>query len=78
MSYYQHPDWYREDMKALFDLLLQRRLTPIIAKRFRLEEAADAHELLSDGSVSGRIMLVTKVDENAVTYFSDVPGQCKQ
>lgn len=55
----RHPDWYREDMTFLFDLLSQRKLTPIVAKRLGLEKAADAHGLLSDGSVTGRIMLVT-------------------
>jgi NADPH2:quinone reductase len=54
----RRPDWYRQDMTSLFDLLSQGRLTPIVARRLGLEEAADAHELLSDGSVTGRIMLV--------------------
>jgi NADPH2:quinone reductase len=54
----RQPDWYREDMIHLFDLLSQGKLTPIVAKQLRLEEAAAAHELLSDGSVEGRIMLV--------------------
>jgi NADPH2:quinone reductase len=53
-----HSDWYREDMASLFDLLSQGKLTPIIAKRLGLDEAAKAHELLSDGSLTGRIMLV--------------------
>jgi NADPH2:quinone reductase len=54
----RHPDWYREDMTSLFELLSQGKLTPIVAKRLGLEEATHAHELLSDGSVTGRIMLV--------------------
>jgi NADPH2:quinone reductase len=54
----RHPDWYREDMASLFDLLSQGKLTPIVAKRLGLEEATHAHELLSDDSVTGRIMLV--------------------
>ena len=53
----RHPDWYREDMTSLFDLASQGRLTPRVAKRLRLDEAAAAHELLSDSSVMGRIML---------------------
>lgn len=47
-------------MTSLFDLLSQGQLTPIVAKRLALEEAADAHELLSDSSVTGRIMLVMR------------------
>lgn len=56
----RHPDWYREDMTSLFDLLSQGKLTPIVAKRLGLEEATHAHELLSDGSLTGRIMLVMR------------------
>lgn len=45
---------------ALLALLSQDRLTPIIAKELGLEEAAQAHELLSEGSLRGRIMLVMR------------------
>jgi NADPH:quinone reductase-like Zn-dependent oxidoreductase len=44
-------------MTFLFDLLSQGKLTAIIAKRVGLEEAAEAHALLSDTSLQGRIML---------------------
>jgi NADPH2:quinone reductase len=54
----RHPDWYREDMTALLGLLSRGKLTPIIAKRLRLDEAVRAHELLAEGSLTGRIMLV--------------------
>lgn len=45
-------------MNALFVLLSQGKLTPIMAKRLRLDEAVRAHELLGEGSMTGRIMLV--------------------
>jgi NADPH2:quinone reductase len=54
----RHPDWYCEDMTSLFGLLSRAELTPVVAKRLGLEEAARAHELLGDGSLTGRIMLV--------------------
>ncbi len=54
----RRPDWYREDMAALLDLLSRGKLTPIIAKRLELDEAVRAHELLAEGSLTGRIMLV--------------------
>jgi len=54
----RHSDWYREDMTALFALLSGGKLSPIIAKRLGLDEAVRAHELLVEGSLMGRIMLV--------------------
>jgi NADPH2:quinone reductase len=54
----QHPDWFRTDLKILFDLLAHRKIRPVIAKRMRLEKAAYAHELLVQSSVAGKIVLV--------------------
>lgn len=52
-----NPEWFREDMTTLFDLLAKRKIRPIIADRIPLEDAARAHELLGQGSVEGRIIL---------------------
>ena len=52
------PAWFRGDLIALFDLLQQRRIKPLIAQRFPLVEARQAHELLGKGGVTGKIVLV--------------------
>jgi NADPH2:quinone reductase len=52
------PALFRQDLMALFDLLGQRKIKPLIAKRFRLAEARCAHELLGRGGVTGKIVLV--------------------
>jgi NADPH2:quinone reductase len=52
------PALFREDVIALFDLLQQRKIRPMIARRFPLAEAAHAHELLGKGGVTGKIVLV--------------------
>ena len=52
------PAWFRQDLIALLDLLQQQRIKPIIAQRFRLVEARQAHELLGKGGVTGKIVLV--------------------
>lgn len=52
------PRWFREDMATLFDLLSDRKIKPVIAARMPLTEAVHAHELVSSGSVIGRIVLV--------------------
>jgi NADPH:quinone reductase-like Zn-dependent oxidoreductase len=52
------PAWFRQDVIALFDLLQQHKITPLIAQRFPLTEARHAHEVLGKGGVTGKIVLV--------------------
>ena len=52
------PELFRQDLIALFDLLEQKRIKPLIALRFPLVEARHAHELLGKGGVTGKIVLV--------------------
>jgi NADPH2:quinone reductase len=52
------PALFRQDLIALFDLLQQKKIKPLIAQRFPLAKARDAHELLGKGGVTGKIVLV--------------------
>ncbi len=52
------PEWFREDLLALFGLLEQRKIAPVIARRLPFAEARRAHELLEKGGVVGKIVLV--------------------
>jgi len=52
------PALFRQDLIALFDLLQQQKIKPLIAQRFPLAEAKHAHELLGKGGVTGKIVLV--------------------
>lgn len=52
------PDFFRQDLVALFDLLQQKKIKPLIAKRFPLAEARQAQEVLAKGGVTGKIVLV--------------------
>jgi NADPH:quinone reductase-like Zn-dependent oxidoreductase len=52
------PAMFRQDLVALFDFLQQKKLKPLIAGRFPLAGARQAHELLGKGGVSGKIVLV--------------------
>jgi NADPH2:quinone reductase len=52
------PAWFRKDLIALLDLLQQQKLKPLIAQRYPLAEARQAHELLGKGGVTGKIVLV--------------------
>jgi NADPH2:quinone reductase len=52
------PAFFRQDLIALFELLRQKKIKPLIARRFPLAEASQAHELLGKGNVTGKIVLV--------------------
>jgi NADPH2:quinone reductase len=52
------PAFFRQDLTALFELLRQQKIKPLIAHRFPLAEVRRAHELLGEGGVTGKIVLV--------------------
>jgi NADPH:quinone reductase-like Zn-dependent oxidoreductase len=52
------PAWFRHDLVTLLDLLKQGRIKPLIAQRLPLEEARRAHEMLGEGGVFGKIVLL--------------------
>ena len=49
---------FRQDLIALLDLLRQKKIKPLIAQRLPLAEARHAQELLEQGGVTGKIVLV--------------------
>jgi NADPH2:quinone reductase len=54
------PAWFREDLIALLDLLQQQKIKPVVAQRFPLAEARQAHELLGRGGVIGKIVFTNQ------------------
>ncbi len=52
-----NPAWFKEDLGKLFDLLKERKITPVIAERLTLKDAEKAHRLIDSASVKGRIIL---------------------
>ena len=54
------PEWFRQDLTYLLELLQQQKVQPLIAQRFPLVEARRAQELLGKGGVIGKIVLVGK------------------
>jgi NADPH:quinone reductase len=52
------PAWFRQDLTALFDLLKRQEIKPLVARRFPLAAARQAHELLGKGGVTGKFVLV--------------------
>jgi NADPH:quinone reductase-like Zn-dependent oxidoreductase len=52
------PALFRQDLIALLELLQKQKIKPLIARRFPLAEVRQAHELLGEGGVTGKIVLV--------------------
>jgi NADPH:quinone reductase-like Zn-dependent oxidoreductase len=53
----KHPDWFKDDLMTLFDLLSEGTIKPVIANRMALTEAKHAHQLIEKAEVKGKIVL---------------------
>jgi NADPH2:quinone reductase len=56
----RQPDWFRQDLTTLLDLLARGDLKPVIDRKLPLEQAALGHELLVKGDTVGKIVLVNQ------------------
>ena len=54
----KNPGWFKEDLATLFELLAAGKLEPAIERRMKLEDAKEAHELIEQAAVKGRIVLM--------------------
>ncbi|MGD8368239.1 MAG: medium chain dehydrogenase/reductase family protein [Desulfobacterales bacterium] len=54
----RHPDWFAQDLTALFGLLAEKRIKPVIWKRLPLSAAREAHELIERSEPKGKIILL--------------------
>jgi NADPH:quinone reductase len=52
------PEWFREDFRALLDLLREDKIHPVVAERLPLSDARRAHELLERAAATGKLVLV--------------------
>lgn len=53
----KNPDWFKEDLNELFSLLSEKKIKPIIGKVMNLDQAAEAHKLVENYKVEGKIVL---------------------
>lgn len=53
-----HPNWYRQTLAGFFESASSGRLTPRVARRLSLRDAATAHALLEGGAVNGKVVLL--------------------
>jgi NADPH:quinone reductase-like Zn-dependent oxidoreductase len=52
------PAWFREDFRALLELLREDKIHPVVAERLPLSDARRAHELLESAADKGKLVLV--------------------
>lgn len=53
----KHPEWFREDLATLFEMLAQGRIAPVVAEVLPLAEVRRAHERVEAGEVAGKLVL---------------------
>ncbi len=53
----KHPDWFKNDLNVLFKLLSERKIKPAIGKIMKLDQAVEAHKLVENAEVEGKIVL---------------------
>ena len=54
----EQPEWFLEDLDALFILLQKGEIHPIVSHEIPLREAAYAHQLLEQSAAIGKIVLI--------------------
>ncbi len=58
----KEPEWFKEDLSALFELLKEGKIKPAIEQSMKLQDAAEAHKLIEQAAVKGRIVLMVNED----------------
>jgi NADPH:quinone reductase-like Zn-dependent oxidoreductase len=54
----RHPEWFREDLAYLLNLLHEGKIRPLVSQRLPLHEAQHAHDLIEHARVTGKIVLL--------------------
>ena len=54
----RYPDWFREDLLELLELLRADKIHPVVAERLPLSDARRAHEMLESSAAKGKLVLV--------------------
>jgi NADPH:quinone reductase-like Zn-dependent oxidoreductase len=54
----KHPQFFRDDLTRLLEMLRAKLIRPVISEKIPLRDAARAHQLLEQSSVSGKIVLM--------------------
>nr|WP_293296855.1 zinc-binding dehydrogenase [Allomuricauda sp.] len=50
-------EYFKEDLSKLFELLKEEKINPNVFKKMPLNEAKEAHRMIENGTVKGKIVL---------------------
>lgn len=53
----RHPDWFKQDLAHLFELLSKGRIKPKVAERISFADVPNAHRRLETGGLEGKLVL---------------------
>jgi NADPH:quinone reductase-like Zn-dependent oxidoreductase len=53
----QHPDWFEQDLTALFELVRNGRIAPVVADIISFFDVAEAHRRIESADVRGKVVL---------------------
>ncbi len=53
----KHPEWYKEDLTVLLDMLERGEIKPQIDRKIPLSAIKEAHELIESGNLQGKIII---------------------
>jgi len=53
----RHPDWFKEDLAYLFELLGKKLIKPNVAERISFADVPNAHRRLEAGGLEGKLVL---------------------
>lgn len=56
----RHPNWFKQDLAYLFELLREGQISPKVEELISFEEVPDAHRRLEVGGLQGKIVLCPK------------------
>ena len=53
----KHPDWFKQDLKKLLELLKNNNIKPLIGSYFSLDNTVEAHKLIETSKQHGKIII---------------------
>ena len=53
----KHPEWFKEDLHTLFQLLEDGKIKPVIYEKYPLEKVVDVHKMIEASNHTGKIVL---------------------
>jgi NADPH2:quinone reductase len=67
----RHPEWFKEDLDRLLQLLASGQIRPRVAQRISFADVAEAHRRLEQGGLEGKLVLCPDLEGPALEPARD-------